>query len=180
MVRDSYNTLMEIAVALVSIIWVWISFLIIPFGLPGNWLMVAAGFVPLSSLGYTPLIIMLAAAVIAELSEMILGSKMAHNAGASKSGMVGAFVGAFFGGLFLTFLIPVPVVGTVVGACLGAFIGAIGFEIVFAKRNATSASLAQIGIGASIGVLLGRVVKLSLGAAVAIYWTLTAINTIFL
>jgi len=162
---------MDVLHAVIGVIWVWLAFLTIPFGLPGNWLMAACALIPLGEEGYIPLAVMLAAAGIAELSELLLGSKMA-------SGMFGSFLGALLGGIFLTFLIPIPIVGTLVGACAGAFLGALIFELVFAKRDSTSGGLMKIGVGASLGVLFGRVVKISLGAASAIYWTLAAINSV--
>jgi uncharacterized protein len=173
-----YDRDMDVLHAVIGVIWVWLAFLTIPFGLPGNWLMAACALIPLGEEGYIPLAVMLAAAGIAELSELLLGSKMASKAGASKAGMFGSFLGALLGGIFLTFLIPIPIVGTLVGACAGAFLGALIFELVFAKRDSTSGGLMKIGVGASLGVLFGRVVKISLGAASAIYWTLAAINSV--
>jgi hypothetical protein len=172
---------MDITLAILSILWAWICFFVIPFGLPGNWLMAASALLLTHGENsvYTPLIILLVAAAVAEVFEALLGSKMALNAGAGKAGMIGSFLGALFGGFLLTFLVPVPIVGTVIGACLGAFLGAVMLELAFAQKDSASKSLVNIGFSAAVGVLLGRLVKVSFGAAGAIYWTITVINTAF-
>ena len=172
---------MDIALAIFSIVWVWICFLMIPFGLPGNWLMAVSALLAAygEEANYTPLILLLGAATIAELFEALLGSKMAHSAGASKAGMIGSFLGALLGGFFLTFLVPIPVIGPLIGACLGAFLGAVLFEMLFTERNADSKSLAHIGIAAVIGVLFGRLMKVTFGVAGAIYWTIVAVEASF-
>jgi uncharacterized protein YqgC (DUF456 family) len=172
---------MDIALVIFSIVWVWICFLIIPFGLPGNWLMAASALLAVygEEADYMPLILLLSAATIAELFEALLGSKMAQSAGASKAGMIGSFVGALLGGFFLTFLVPIPIVGTLVGACLGAFLGAVLFEILFTERNVDSKSLTHIGLAAAVGVLFGRLMKVTFGVAGAIYWTIVAISAYF-
>ena len=171
---------MDIALAIFSIVWVWICFLMIPFGLPGNWLMAVSALLAAYSeeANYTPLILLLGAAAIAELFEALIGSKMAHSAGASKAGMIGAFLGALLGGFFLT-LVPIPVISTFIGACLGAFLGAVLFETLFTERNADSKSLAHIGIAAAIGVLFGRLMKVTFGVVGATYWTIVAVNASF-
>ncbi|MDP6963654.1 MAG: DUF456 family protein [Planctomycetota bacterium] len=170
---------MEIVTAIAGIIWVWLCFMSIPFGLPGNWLLAAPAALPSDEMGYTPLAFLLGAALIGEIGEAVLGAKLAKNAGANKSGMLGAFLGAFFGSIFLTFLIPIPIVGTLAGACLGAFAGAIMFEVLFSQKKSTSGDLSKIGFGAGAGVLFGRILKISLGAAGAIYWTTVSIKAIF-
>ncbi|MDE0586491.1 MAG: DUF456 domain-containing protein [Planctomycetota bacterium] len=172
---------MDIALAIFSIVWVWICFLMIPFGLPGNWLMAASALLAIygEEASYTPLILLLSAATIAELFEALLGGKMAQSAGASKAGMVGSFLGALLGGFFLTFLVPIPIVGTVAGACLGAFLGAVLFEALFTERNADSKNLAHIGLAAATGVLFGRLMKVTFGAVGAIYWTIVAVEAYF-
>ena len=172
---------MDIALVIFSIVWVWICFLRIPFGLPGNWLMAASALLAVygEEADYMPLILLLSAATIAELFEALLGSKMAQSAGASKAGMIGSFVGALLGGFFLTFLVPIPIVGTLVGACLGAFLGAVLFEILFTERNVDSKSLTHIGLAAAVGVLFGRLMKVTFGVAGAIYWTIVAISAYF-
>jgi uncharacterized protein YqgC (DUF456 family) len=172
---------MDIALAIFSIVWVWICFLMIPFGLPGNWLMAASALLAAygEEANYTPLILLLGAATIAELFEALLGSKMAQSAGASKAGMAGSFIGALLGGFFLTFLVPIPVVGTLAGACLGAFLGAVLSEALFTERNTDSKSLAHIGIAAAVGVLFGRLMKVTFGIAGALYWTIIAVEASF-
>ncbi|MFK5955737.1 MAG: DUF456 domain-containing protein [Planctomycetota bacterium] len=143
--------------------------LLIPFSLPGNWIIACAGlFGPTLGLGWTPLWILLAAAGVAELLELLLATKTAKKAGAGKSGQWGAFFGGITGAIFATPFIPIPILGTLIGAAAGAFLGAILFEIMFANRE--SQELMSIGFGAFLGVLLGKGAKMALGAFQMGYW----------
>ena len=119
--------------------------------------------------------VLLSFAVVAEVLETFLGSKLAKQAGASKAGGWGAFLGAFLGGVFLTFLLPIPVLGTLFGVCAGAFLGVIIFERIFGSH---SGDLLEIGKFAALGALLGRMAKVIFGAAGAIYWSIYSFNRI--
>ena len=67
-------------------------------------------------------------------------------------------------------LLPIPILGTLLGSAMGAFFGAILFEIVFSRRG--SQQLLGIGLGAFVGLLLGKGVKIAVGAFQVGYWTL--------
>lgn len=154
---------------LLSFLIAGMGLLLIPFSLPGNWLIAAAGLLgPSLGLGWTPFIILLAAAGVAELLELLLATKTAKKAGAGKSGQWGAFFGGIAGALFATPFIPIPILGTLIGASVGAFCGAIFFEIVLAKRE--SKELMGIGFGAFWGILLGKGAKMAIGAFQIVYW----------
>lgn len=146
-----------------------VGLLLIPFSLPGNWLIAAAGLLgPSMGLGWVPFLILLAAAGVAELLELLLATKTAKKAGAGKSGQWGAFLGGLLGAIFATPFIPIPVLGTLIGAAVGAFGGAIFFEVVFANRE--SKALMSIGFGAFLGILFGKGAKMAIGAFQIGYW----------
>ncbi|MDA0667265.1 MAG: DUF456 domain-containing protein [Planctomycetota bacterium] len=154
---------------LLSFLIAGIGLLLIPFSIPGNWLIAAAGLLgPSLGLGWTPFLILLVAAGVAELLELLLATKTAKKAGAGKSGQWGAFFGGFVGAIFATPFIPIPILGTLIGAAVGAFCGAIFFEIVFANRE--SKELMGIGFGAFLGILLGKGAKMAIGAFQMGYW----------
>jgi uncharacterized protein len=144
---------------------------LIPFGLPGNWMIAAVGLVgPLMGLGWMPLLILTAAAAIAELLELLVATKVTKKAGAGKAGMWGCFVGGILGALFGTPLIPIPILGTLLGSAAGALLGAILFEVLFARQE--THKLMNIGMGAFFGVLLGKVLKMAIGGFQVAYWCL--------
>jgi hypothetical protein len=51
--------------------------------------------------------------------------------------------------------------------------------MLFTKRNADSKSLTHIGLAAAVGVLFGRLMKVTFGVAGAIYWTIVAVEASF-
>lgn len=143
--------------------------LLIPFGLPGNWLIAAVGLLgPALGLGWAPFGVLLAAAVVAEILELVLALKTAKKAGAGRSGQWGAFFGGILGAIFATPLIPIPILGTLLGAAIGAFLGAVAFELTFAQRR--EGELVQIGVGAFLGILFGKGAKMAIGAFQVGYW----------
>ncbi|PCJ55548.1 MAG: hypothetical protein COA70_00190 [Planctomycetota bacterium] len=162
----------EISIVLLGLLSFMIAgfgLLLIPFSLPGNWIIAAAGLLgPTLGLGWTPLLVLLAAAAVAEILELLLATKTAKRAGAGKSGQWGAFFGGIVGAIFATPFIPIPILGTLIGAAAGAFGGAVLFEIVFANRE--SRHLMGIGFGAFFGILLGKGAKMVLGAFQIGYW----------
>lgn len=145
--------------------------LLIPFGLPGNWLLVAAGFCGLPlGFGWRPILLLGAAAAFAEIVELLSTTKLTKKAGAGKAGMWGSFLGAIGGAILFTPLIPIPILGTLLGSGLGAMAGAILFEWTFSGKD--QQELLTLGFGALVGVLLGRTLKVAIGAAQLTYWGL--------
>ncbi len=142
--------------------------LLIPFGLPGNWLIAASGLLGLAlGLGWTPFLILLAAAGLAEVLEFRTTMRYTKKSGAGKSGMWGAFVGGFIGAILGTPFF--PVVGTLLGAAVGSFGGAALFEVIFGDRSGREGLRA--GKGAFWGTLFGKVMKMGLGVFQAFWWT---------
>jgi hypothetical protein len=141
--------------------------LLVPFGLPGLWLMVLGvvaygwltgfGTVTLGVIGIVALL-----ALLAEVAEACVGFRFARRYGGSTRAGWGALAGGLVGALIG---VPVPIVGSVIGGFAGAFVGAALVEYVRARRAGTA-------VAAGWGALLGRAaavaVKLALGMAIAV------------
>lgn len=163
----------SLLIALAGAVVAGFGVLLIPFGLPGNWLIAAVGLLgPSIGLGWAPFGILLAAAAVAELLELLLAFKTVKKAGAGRSGQWGAFFGGILGAIFATPLIPIPILGTLLGAAVGAFLGAIFFEMAFASRKEDE--LLQIGFGAFLGILFGKGAKMAIGAFQVVYWLMAS------
>src|SRR5438034_4067733 len=144
---------MEVIILVVIML---VSLFMIPLGLPGTWVMLAAGvgysiLLP-NSIGMFALIGTAALAVVAEVFEWTLAGKYARKYGGSRraswGAVIGGIVGAFVG-------VPVPIIGPILGAFAGAFIGALVLE--FSRQG-------QVGTATRVatGALLGRVVASAL------------------
>ena len=147
---------------------------LIPLGLPGLWLMLAAGFAyDMLMPGPDPIGIWniagaLVLAVLAEIAEFTLAGKYARKYGGSRragwGAILGGIVGAFMG-------VPVPIIGSVIGAFAGAFIGALAFEYM-GNRNASAAT--RVAWGALIGRVVAAGLKVAVGVAIGAWLLLAA------
>ncbi|MHC4836939.1 MAG: DUF456 family protein [Planctomycetota bacterium] len=165
------ETFIELLLVGTSWLLALLGLLLIVFSLPGNWLLALVGLFGFSlGLGWMPLIILVAAAAVAELLELVVGAGFAKKAGGGKAAMWGTIVGGIVGAILFTPLIPIPILGTLLGAAVGAAGGAIAFELLFAKEE--SERLLEIGVGAFLGTLFGKGLKLAIGVFQAIYWFL--------
>ncbi len=163
-------------------LYFWISLLIIlnafwlvlvPFALPGNWLIVISTSLfawwrwenGLFSV-YT-LIGIAVLALLGELVEFFAGAGGARKAGAGWLAAGAAILGAVTGGIMGTFFL--PLFGTIIGACIGAGLAAGVVELAAGKSP--NASL-HSGLGASLGYAIGSTAKLACGLAI---WLTVAI-----
>jgi uncharacterized protein YqgC (DUF456 family) len=163
----------------------WITLLIIlnafwlvlvPFALPGNWLIVITTslfawwrwqdgvFSP-----YT-LIAIAILALIGELVEFFAAAGGAKKAGATLLASVAAIIGAIAGALIGTLVL--PLLGTIIGACIGAGLAASIVELAAGKTPDASI---RSGLGASLGHLLGSTAKLAIGVAIWLTVTIAAL-----
>lgn len=152
--------------------------MLVPFALPGNWLMVIFAFLfewrYEGSFNFYTLAAIVTLAAVGEVAEFLGGFGGARKGGARWFGAVGAIIGGICGAIIITFLIPIPVFGTLFGACVGAGIGAWAFEI--ASGRAMDESV-RLGFGAGIGQFIGLVAKMFIGViiyiviAAAVFWT---------
>ncbi len=147
--------------------------LLIPFGLPGLWVMVLGilGFGALTdfrSVGLWTIVIAVGIAGIGEAVEAWLGFRYTKRYGGSSRAAWGALLGGIVGAVVG---LPIPIVGSIVGALVGSFAGAVLLEM-------TAGGKMEAAVGAGWGAVLGRVaataakVALGLGLAVMAAWAL--------
>lgn len=143
-----------------------IGLLLIPLGLPGLWLQVAASALVATTwagaqipwgwvLGFAAL------AGLAELLELLLGRWGARRFGGSNraawGALIGGLVGALVGG------IPIPLLGAVIMSFTGTFVGAVVGEMS-ARHGVTGL---RVGVGAVIGRAVGVATKMAGGVLIA-------------
>ena len=168
------------------VLYVWLTVLVlfntvwlalVPFSLPGNWLMLITTGVfawwraedGVFS-GYT-LVAAVGLAFLGELIEFFGGMGGARKGGAGLRGSIGAIVGAITGALLGTFIIPIPFLGTLLGSCIGAGLGAWGMELLGGKEMRQSV---RLGFGAGLGQFLGTTAKFVIGIAIWLTITIAA------
>ena len=143
-----------------------LGLLLVPLGLPGLWVMLAATFgywlaVPGGAIGTVTVVVVGAMVVAAEVLEFTVAGRYARRFGGSRRASWGAIGGGLVGALVG---VPVPVIGSLIGAFAGAFAGALAAEYtVPAERRGVPLEVAK-------GALLGRAIAaaLKVGFAVAI------------
>ncbi|HUF13213.1 MAG TPA: DUF456 family protein [Longimicrobiales bacterium] len=136
--------------------------LVIPFGLPGLWLMI--GVVAVGTFAGTVswwlLVILVVLGVLAELLEFLAVKRFSDRHGGSTRAFWGAIAGGLAGAILLA---PIAVVGPLIGGILGTFAGAAlvtGWEL----RHMGSAM--RVGMGAALG--RAAAVAIKVGAAVIV------------
>ncbi|HET6578303.1 MAG TPA: DUF456 family protein [Gemmatimonadales bacterium] len=157
----------DLPAALVLVAGSVVGLVLIPFGLPGLWLMVlsvlAYGWLTdfhTVTAGIIVLVVVLA--LVGEVIEAWLGFRFARRYGGSRRAGWGALVGGLVGAVVG---VPVPLIGSVIGGFVGAFAGAALFEYTRARQAGAAA-------GAGWGAVLGRAVaaaaKMALGIVIAV------------
>jgi uncharacterized protein YqgC (DUF456 family) len=150
---------------------VLLGLVLIPFGLPGTWIMAAGALgysllVPGSISVFTTVIVALMA-LVGEIIEFTLTAKYTKKYGGSRraswGAIIGGTIGAFMG-------VPVPIVGPVIGAFLGAFVGAFAAELTLGNVG----SATKVATGALIGRAVAAAMKVGIGLAMGAVIILTA------
>ncbi len=152
-------TIAFLAVCLISVV-------LVPLGLPGTFIMVAAAmaadWLASAGIGWVAIGVSLILAIIAEVFEWTLSAQFARKYGGSKragwGALIGGFVGAFAG-------VPVPVIGSMIGAFAGAFLGALVAEYTQPHSDATSAT--RVATGALLGKAAATALKLAIAFTIA-------------
>lgn len=151
----------------VLIVCLAVGLVLVPFGLPGLWVMVLGvigygwltGFLTVGA-GIIALVVGLA--FIGEIVEWWLGFRFAIKYGGSRRAGWGALIGGIVGAIVG---VPVPVIGSVIGAFIGSFAGAALFEYTRERH-------AGVAVRAGWGAMLGRAVaagaKIALGLVIAV------------
>lgn len=140
---------------------------LIPFGLPGLWVILLGilGYGWLTdfrtlSAGLVVLAIVLA--LLGEVAESLIGFRFAKRYGGSSRAGWGALLGGLVGAIVG---LPVPIVGSVVGGFVGAFAGAAIFEYTRARH---SEGAVRAGWGAVLGRAAAAAVKMAIGLVMAV------------
>ena len=157
----------------------WISIL---FLIPGNWVIVLLSavfyaFMPVEDYGGLSLTVILIAAALAglgELVELLGGSAGAAKKGASRRAMIlsllATFAGSLVGAAFATPI--VPPVGTIGGAILGGALGAyMGAYLGEIWKGNLDVDRGEISRAAFIGRILGVVGKMAIGVIILVMVT---------
>jgi uncharacterized protein YqgC (DUF456 family) len=144
--------ILEIIALVVVVLISLIGIVMVPFGLPGTFVVAASAIIyNLITWSWTLSIkfiaILFGLAILAEILEWIVGAYSAKKFGASKWGIAGAIIGAIAGTIIGT---PVPLIGNIIGMIVGAFLGAFVLEI-FVKKDIAKA------LKAGYGAFLGRI-----------------------
>lgn len=150
-----------------------VSLFLIPLGLPGTWVMLAAGvgysiLVP-NSIGWFTLAGTTIIAIIAEIFEFTLAGTYARKYGGSKRASWGAIIGSIVGAIVG---VPVPIIGSIIGAFVGAFLGALVFEY---SRGSGAGTSTRVATGALIGRAVATALKVGAGVAIAFWLVLAAL-----
>ncbi|MBA3445311.1 MAG: DUF456 domain-containing protein [Gemmatimonadales bacterium] len=141
-----------------------IGLLLIPFGLPGLWVIllgiVGYGWLTdFETMSATFLIVIIGLAILAEAFEAWIGFRFAKRYGGSSRAGWGALVGGLVGAIVG---VPVPIIGSVVGGFVGAFVGAAVFEYTRARQSGVAA---KAGWGAVLGRAAAAAMKMAVGIA---------------
>jgi uncharacterized protein len=151
-----------------------VGLLLIPLGLPGLWVMVLGiiGYGWLTAfhtVGPTTIAVVLAVALLGEVSEYWIGFRFTTRYGGSRragwGALVGGIVGAGMG-------VPVPIVGSVIGALLGSFAGATLLEYWGGWRP-------DVAVRAGWGAVLGRAAAAALKTALGVVLAVVGIFAVF-
>src|ERR1041385_6753814 len=102
----------------------FLSLIMIPLGLPGTWIMVAAALgyqilVPAGGVGTVTVVGTAVLALVGELIQFFLAGRYARKYGGSRRAGWGATIGGIVGA-FMGF--PVPLLGPMIGAFIGSFV----------------------------------------------------------
>ncbi len=159
---------MELFLDILLVIFILIGLMIIPLGLPGTFIILGAAFLYALATGFSPitwttLLVLLAAALIAEAAEAAAGRIGGKQFGSGNAGvaaaLVGGIAGAVLGAPFFFGL------GAIPGALCGAFAAAVLMELL---RGRPSAQAVRAGWGTLLGRLAGTVIKGLFGLAMAV------------
>ncbi len=152
-----------------------IGLLLVPFGLPGLWLMdlgiIGFGWLTgFRSVGVGTIALVIGLALVAEIIEWWLGFRFTEKYGGGKRAGWGALLGGIVGAVIG---VPVPVLGSVIGAFVGAFAGAVLFEYT---RQQNAGVAMRAGWGAVLGRAAAAGVKVGLGFLIAIVGLIAVIR----
>ena len=154
---------MTIVIGVAAALLMLLGLLLIPFGLPGLWIVVGVA-VALALPGWVSPGLALAAVIagtVAELAELLV----LRSLGKAYGGSTRAFWGAVVGGMLGLFVgLPVPVVGPILTVFLGTFAGA---GLVTWLETRSMARSTRVGWGVVLARTVAVVLKVGTALAVA-------------
>jgi uncharacterized protein YqgC (DUF456 family) len=165
----------ELSPVLVIVVTGIVGLLMIPFGLPGLWVIllgiIGAGYLTnFQTMGVWFLAIMVGLALVGEIFEAWIGFGYAKKYGGSSRAGWGALVGGLIGAIIG---VPVPIIGSVIGGFIGAFAGAALFEYTKARHAHGSV---KAGWGAVLGRAFASAIKMAVGLVMAVWALLIALS----
>jgi uncharacterized protein YqgC (DUF456 family) len=144
-----------------------IGLVLIPFGLPGTWVILLGilgyGWLThFSTMGVTFIALMIGLAILGEVFEAWIGFRFAQRYGGSSRAGWGALIGGLVGAIVG---VPVPIIGSVIGGFVGAFLGAALFEYTRLRHSGVAA---KAGWGAVLGRAAAAAVKMGVGVVMVV------------
>lgn len=157
---------MSEALIALAVVGMAVSLLLVPLGLPGNWLMIGILTVGVAFDEVAPglLLALVAVAGLAEVAEYALVRRAGARWGGSRKAFWGAIAGGIVG-IVLGLPIPLPVLGPLLAGLLGTFAGAAAVTL-WETRALRSAG--RVGVGAVLGRALAAAVKTAAGVVVLV------------
>ena len=138
---------------------------IIPFGLPGLWLMI--GVVAFGTftgkVAWWILAILIVLGIIAELLEFLAVKKMSDRHGGTRLAFVGAILGGLAGAIIGA---PVPIIGSLIAGVIGTFAGA-ALVTAWEQRSLNHAAM-RVGMGAALGRAAAVAIKVAVAVVVLV------------
>lgn len=156
------------AVTLVEILAVAtmvLGLLLIPLGVPGLWVMIAALVLAVavgSPVAWATVLGLAVLAGVAELGEYLAVKLASDRYGGSNRAFWGAIGGGIIGAVVGT---PLPVAGSLVGILIGTFAGAV---LVAWIESRDAGAAVQVGWGAVLGRAAATAVKTAAGLAILV------------
>jgi len=152
-----------------------LSLILIVFGMPGTWIMVATAvtynlIVPGDPVGWFTLVAVAVLALVAELLEFTMTGRYARKYGGSRRAGWGAIIGSMVGAIVG---FPVPIVGPVIGAFVGSFVGALVAELT---AGSSAGASTRVATGALIGRVVSTVLKIGIGFTIGIWIFIAALK----
>lgn len=151
---------------------------LVPLGLPGTWLMLAAalGYNALpgpAHIGWAALGGAAAVALVGEVLEFTVSKRYTERYGGSPRAGWGAIAGGLVGAVVG---VPVPIIGSVIGAFVGAFAGAYLAERsrLTAEGRVAHAPATRVATGALVGRAVAAALKTACAVVIAVWLLLAA------
>lgn len=147
---------------LLGVLVMFAGLLIIPFGLPGLWLMIGVVAVGVfaGTVSWWLFTILVLLGLLAELLEFLAVKSFSDRHGGSTRAFWGAIAGGIGGAIIGA---PIPIIGPLVLGVLGTFAGA---ALVTAWEQRHFGSAMRVGTGAALGRAVA--IGLKVGAAVVV------------